>query len=368
MKNGKERWYADYVENGSRVREVVKDAQGRGEAILHLQQRVSEAFANARGLERSKAHVRFSEFADCYIRDYAKTNKRSWENDLSCLRANLIPEFGNLSLTEITAQLIEKYRAKRLDAKIAKSSVNREMALLKKMYSLAIDWGFAHLNPVKKIKFFSEKDNLKERILKKDEEARLLTTCVAHLQPVLIVALNTGMRLGEILGMKWCQVDLRRLQIRVERTKSGSIRHIPINEKLSSILGALKAKVGVGEFVFPNDKTGRPLTTVKRGFMTACRKAGIKDLRFHDLRHTFASRLVEGGADLITVKELLGHSSVKITERYTHPSQSLKRSAVESLAQKPPQEAESLKTLSHICHTEEKASREIAITTLLSIS
>ena len=354
MKSGKERWYVDFVENGKRAREVVKDAQNRSEAILHLQQKVSEAFANARGLERSKALVKFSEFADCFIRDYAKTNKRSWKSDLSRLKSSLIPAFGNLTLKDITPLLIEKCRSNRLESGRSKSSVNREMALLKKMHNLAIDWGYAAQNPVKKVRFFSEKDNLKERVLTSEEELRLLNECAPHLKPILIIALNTGMRLGEILGLKWNQIDFRRMQVRVERTKSGSVRFIPMNLVLSETLSMLRSRNEGLEYVFHNPETGRPLASVKRAFLTACRKAGITGLRFHDLRHTFASRLVERGVDLITVKELLGHSSVKITERYTHPNQSLKQSAVESLVQKDAERLESPEPLAHICHTDEK--------------
>ena len=154
--------------------------------------------------------------------------------------------------------------------------------------------------------------------------------------------------MGEILRLTWAQVDFKKGLIRVERTKSGLSRLIPINASLYSVLEAFRGQSS-GAFLFRNAKTEKPLGSVKTAFKAACRRAGIIGLRFHDLRHTFASRLVENGADLITVKELLGHSSVKITERYTHSQSEQKKSAVALLAVKSGEKAGSKEDLLHIC-------------------
>jgi integrase len=267
-----------------------------------------------------------------------------------------------MELNEITPLFIEKYRAKRLKTGVSKSTVNRDLAIMKKMFNLSIDWKLATENPVKKVKFFSEKDNLKERILTKEEEDRLLVASAEHLKPILIAALNTGMRLGEILSLKWGQIDFEKELVRVEKTKSGKIRYVNINSVLSKTLENLKAQDG--EFLFTNPETGQPLKDVKTAFKSACRRANIKNLRFHDLRHTFATRLVESGVDIITVKELLGHSTVKITERYTHPNQKLKEKAVELLAKRP----EKSDDLAHICHTERKKKSEKHVTDSISVN
>ena len=361
-KQGKVRWYADYQDNGKRVREVVKNAQSRAEAVLYLQEKVAEAFNNVHGTCREKKPIEFTELADCYIQDYAKLNKRTWKNDRCCINAHLKPFFGEMQLDEITPLFIEKYRAERLKTGVTKSTVNRELAIMKKMFNISIDWKLATENPVKKVKFFSEKDNLKERILTKEEEDRLLVASAEHLKPILIAALNTGMRLGEILSLKWGQIDFEKELVRVEKTKSGKIRYVNINSVLSKTLENLKAQDG--EFLFTNPETGQPLKDVRTAFKSACRRANIKNLRFHDLRHTFASRLVESGVDLITVKELLGHSTVKITERYTHPNQSLKKEAVELLAKKPGKSDD----MAHIWHTERKKKIEKHVTDSISVN
>jgi len=201
-KDGRERSYIDFIIDGRRIRELVKFAQTRSEAILHLQMRISEAIQDAHGLEGSKGKTTFAEFAETYLKDYAKANKRSWRSDESRPRVSLTPTFGAFRLKEITPLQIEQYRAKRLESGAARGTINRELALMKRMFNLAIDWRFAKENPVRKVRFFSRKDNLKERILTKEEESALLSLCSPYLKAIVLVALNTGMRLGEILGLQ----------------------------------------------------------------------------------------------------------------------------------------------------------------------
>ena len=239
---------------------------------------------------------------------------------------------------------------------------------MKTMFNLAIDWNYAKENPIKKIKFFSEKENLKERILLEEEELRLMETCTAHLKPILIVALNTGMSLGEILSLKWSQFDFDKNLIRVEKTKSGNVRYINMNTILKEELSKIRADGQKIEFVFTNLKTGSPFSTVKTGFKAACKRANIKDLRFHDLRHTFASRLVERGIDLITIKDLLGHSSVTITERYTHPNQSIKKEAVELLVKKKSKKQKKSEDVAQICLMDFSDDEKGVVTSYISMN
>jgi len=140
------------------------------------------------------------------------------------------------------------------------------------------------------------------------------------------------MRRNEILNLKWDHANLVLRMIRVEKTKSG--------------------KSNQSGCVFLNPETGRPFKTVRRGFENACRRAGIKNMRFHDLRHRFASRLIQKGADMVTVQKLLGHQSVVITQRYTHSNSSQMKEAVDLLAEgKHVDTSGNRVDLSHICHT-----------------
>ena len=157
-----------------------------------------------------------------------------------------------------------------------------------------------------------------------------------------------GMRRRESLNLGWGQVGLEKKLILVKQTKSGNDRLIPINGCLLAVFSALKAHDGRQELIFPNPMTGKPYTEVKKNFKLACRKAGIVGLRFHDLRHTFASRLIEAGADIVTVRDLLGHFSVKMTQRFTHPGRSQKGAAVELLDRKRAQDGENLLRPCHI--------------------
>lgn len=170
-----------------------------------------------------------------------------------------------------------------------------------------------------------KEENQVEQLLTEKEKQRLIDCCADHLRPIVITALNTGMRRGEILRLRWGHVDFCYNQIKVEKTKGGRTRSIPMNRAARSVLQFVSK---TGAYVFSAEKA---LKTVKRSFATACRKAGIEKFRFHDLRHTFASDLVRRGIDLVTVMGLLGHSSITVTMRYAHSQKDEKTRAVEAL-------------------------------------
>lgn len=189
-------------------------------------------------------------------------------------------------------------------------------------------WGYLAESPMKGVKSFSEKDNFMERVLSPEEEKGLLENCASRpVKDFIVFGLNTGMRKGEILSLEWKNVFLNQRTILVAGTKSGKNRKIPINDTLYSLLTKLHDNGGNGN--------GRifPYVDVYSSFKKAARLTGIPEVRLYDLRHTFATRLIESGVDIITVRDLLGHSRSTVTERYTHPNESLKRVAVESLIQ-----------------------------------
>jgi integrase len=167
-----------------------------------------------------------------------------------------------------------------------------------------------------------------------EEEERLmaaLTGRKAHLRPLVILAINTGMRRGELFNLTWEKVDFTRNVIYVSNTKSRKDRVVPMNQTVRDELIRMSEQAD-GEFVFVSKRTGLNLTETKKGFNAACQDAGIKNFRFHDLRHTAGTRLADAGADAFTIKEILGHSSIQTSAIYVHATDEGKRRAVEALA------------------------------------
>jgi len=324
------RWFIDYRDkNGKRIQRVVKHAQNQGDAIKALQEEVRRVFDNEYNIKRERGSMKFETLAEKYLELHAKVNKRSWKKgDKVYLDCHLIPYFRGYEIAKINSMLIEKYKKKRLEEGAKKSTVNRESSCLRLIFQKAISWGYLIENPMKGLKPFSEKDNYMERVLSPGEEKRLIENCASKaVKECIVFGLNTGMRLGEILSLEWKNVSLEQRAILVTMTKSGKNRKIPINDTLYSLLTRLhdNGRNGNGRIF--------PYVNVYWSFKKAARLAGIPEVRLHDLRHTFATRLIESGVDIITVRDLLGHSHSIVTERYTHPNESLKRVAVESLSQ-----------------------------------
>ena len=320
------RWFLDYQDkDGKRVQVVVKHAQNQQDAIKALQEQVRRVFDDEYNIKRKKGLTRFESLAKEYLEVHAKVNKRGWKKaDKIYLDCHLIPYFGECEITKIDSMLIEKYKRERIEEGAKQSTVNRELSCLRLIFNKAVSWGYLTESPMKNFKFFSEKDNFMERVLSPEEEERLLESCSSmRVKDFILFALNTGMRRGEILSLDWKNVSLNQRVILVTGTKSGKNRKIPINDTLYNFLAKLYGRNGNG-LIFP-------YVNVYWSFKKAAKLAGISEVRIQDLRHTFATRLIESGVDIVTVRDLLGHSHTTITERYTHPNESLKRTAVESL-------------------------------------
>ena len=239
-------------------------------------------------------------------------------------------------MTEFNTKIVEEYRSKRLSLGLAPSTLNRELAILKHMLHRAVDWDLIDedvLRRVKKVKLMPE-NNRRLRYLTKEEADRLIKACYEtpkchHLAPIVITALQTGMRRGEILRLKWDNIDFKNGYIYVEDSKNKISRLIPMSQTLRQTLSNLPRHLS-SPYVFWHDN-GKPYDDIKHSFNKVLKRAGIKDFCFHDLRHTFASWLVMQGIDLTTVKELLGHKSISMTLRYSHLAPSHKQKAIEAL-------------------------------------
>ncbi len=324
-KDGKLNWYIDYYFDGKRIRESVGTSKTLAEKALAV--RKTEILQGKYNLKSKLKSPFFEVFTPEYL-EYSKAHKRSYRRDVDIIKA-LMPYFKGYRLSQITPEMIEKYKLKRVEV-VAKSTVNRELDTFSSLFNRAIEWGKAETNPLKIVKDFKV-DNRMERILSKEEEQRLLKEAPDNLRPILLVALHAGMRLGEILNLPWEFVDIQQGVITVTKTKSGKERKIPMNFILKNVFTELHRKKNNLKWVFFNNKTGKPVGWVKTSFRTTCNKASIEGLRFHDLRHTFATRLVLNGVDIVTVKELLEHSEIETTMRYSHPTPLSKTLAVDTL-------------------------------------
>lgn len=342
-KRGQTRWYLDFKDaDGKRIREVAEFAQSSNDALLVLRKKVADAFLKRNPQATKKRNVSFEEFAGTYLDDYIGVNRRNWKSDAYRLR-NLMVHFRGFSLREITPLRIEELKSRRLKLGNKKSTCNRYLACLKRLFSLAEQEGLCDLNPVRRVKLYSEKDCIRERVLTEDEERRLMSASSERLKPIILVALNSGMRLSEILGLRWDRVDFKRRTLRVERTKSGKVLSLPMNEVLQKELLRLRDLRTDVDSVFP-------YKSIRTAFENARERAGLPDVNFHSLRHSFASRLIELGVSPTVVQHLLGHAHFSTTERYLHVRDENKRQAVELLCGDTQNTGEKSENLAHGWH------------------
>ncbi len=275
------------------------------------------------------ANHTFNELASEYIK--CAERQRSFRSKQGFVR-QLTEVFGNIPLRRFNSMFIEQYQTGRIQKGNKPATVNRFIATLKHMFTKAVDWNMVEdeaLKRIRRVKLLAE-NNRRLRYLSKEECQALINSCDKHLKPIVITALNTGMRKGEILSLKWDNADLKHGFILLDITKNGDRRKIPINETLKTALQGIMRRLDIPH-VFYDTVTGKPYQNVKRSFNSACRRAGIRDFRFHDLRHCFASHLVMAGVDITTVKELLGHKTLTMTLRYAHLAPSHKVKAVDIL-------------------------------------
>lgn len=271
--------------------------------------------------------VTFLRMCEEYLEKHAKVNKRSWRDD-ELIIGKLKKYFGDVPLINIQPQTIEGYKASRLGF-VKEATINRELTVLKSIFSKAVLWGLAHRNPVKEVRLFKE-ERIPIRILGPVERRRLFEAAPEFLGPILIMALKTGMRQGEILDLKWKHVDLDHDTISVTHTKGKKLREVPIHPELKEMLAELPRR---SEYVFC-DELGRRFSRhglVRVAFERAKEEAGLPDLTFHALRHNFASELIAKGADVRTVQEYMGHSSLRMLQRYAHVNRGIWRSTIQLL-------------------------------------
>ena len=276
----------------------------------------------------------FHEFFMNKYLPFVKVDKRSWDTDDSLYRNHLKEVFGDTKMNQITKGIVRDFLHTKVGNGSAKGTVNRMLVLLRYNFNLAIDWETAGVkeNPAKGVKPFQENNKI-ERYVTQEESLTLKEALETSENPMLkyIIAflLVTGARKQEALKARWEDIDLTANVWRIPLSKSGKVRHITLSETAVNFLTLVQghnAKL-LGQsynpcpHVFPNPKTLKPFCTIFYSWDTARKKAGLPEVRIHDLRHTFASTLVNNGVSLYEVQKLLGHAHIRTTERYAHLKQ-----------------------------------------------
>ena len=323
----------DFAINKRRYRGAIKEARNQEQARTAAQ-RIWDGVFNKKYVPEAQ-ETPFTKFYRERFLPYSKLHKKSHYDDIRIGNA-FCEFFGDEPIERITWERIEDFKTERsrvrtkTGEKRRPATINRELSVLSKALTLAVKANVIRRNPCREVDRFKV-DNARSRFLSEEEEACLFEKLGDHqmVKDVVTVALNTGMRQGEIFNLCWFDVDLVRGAIHVRRTKTGKDRFVPINSRLRALLESLNRS---NEHVFPSPKTGRALIDVKRQFDRAKVLAGIADFRFHDLRHTAATRMADNGADVFTIAAILGHSDIRMTSRYTHATDRARRAAVESLA------------------------------------
>lgn len=326
-------WVCDFYYNGERIIKTLRFARTKKEAEQAEAVIMNGVFKQAYGFAE-KPDKRFEDFVIETFLPYSEANKKSFYYDVLICRV-LVEAFKNKTLRQIPPPLIESFKQERLAAptkhggKRSPATVNRFLSVLSKIFSLAVDAELVDSNPCGKVRKF-RLNNQRVRVLSVNEEIKLFAALGDNklVKRIVTIALHTGLRRGEIFNLKWLDIDFSRGTIQVRESKSGKKRLVPMNQTVRKLLHEITRQ---SDFVFTSPKTGGRLDNIKRSFRRAAASANLEDFRFHDLRHTAATRMADSGADPFTLMKILGHSDIRMTARYTHATDTALRRAVTNL-------------------------------------
>jgi integrase len=301
---------------------------------------------------------------DAFLTDrygpWATVERRTGTATVKRIRATFADMLAT-PMDELTSWRLEQWRKARHEKGRQPSTTNRDLTALKACLAKAVEWKVIDRHPLADLKPRKTDKEVPIRVISEPEEAALRKALRArdarlreartranawrgergyelfslhgafadHLEPVVLLALATGMRRGEILTLRTEDVKDGSVTVRGTVSKSQQSRVIPLNSEAKRVLGEWNP---AGEFVFPGTDDEAALTTIKKSWTALRKAAGLPSVRFHDLRHTFATRLLQRGVDIRTVSSLLGHQDIAITARYLHATDESKRRAVELLS------------------------------------
>jgi integrase len=286
---------------------------------------------------RRKRSAALGTFIDDHYAPWAAKNQKTTTKTAHRVRY-AFPELLDLPINDVVPFVVEKIKNKKLAAGLQPSTINRDVAALKSVISKALGWGVIEANPLARFAMMKTDSRAVVRYLSSDEEKRLYAVLDGRndgdrIKPTVTVSLHTGLRRGELFSLRWIDIDFdkKALTVHGATAKSRQSRYIPLNKIALSSLLEWREYQSKHLLVFPS-KDGKRLQHVNRAWSIVLREADIHSFRWHDQRHHFASKLVMAGVDLNTVRELLGHSDIKMTLRYAHLAPEHKAAAVELIA------------------------------------
>ncbi len=286
------------------------------------QKHKEELLLQANQLTDFKPQMPLAELAARFLSEDAA---KEWHRDRLKV---LLPYFGETAISRIGKAQVRQYRQARHKAKkLTETTVNRDIECLRHLLYWAVDEGFLAINPIARIRLERERRK-KKPVLSFEEEVLLLREAAPHLRRIAIAGVDAGMRRGELLQQRWEDVDFARrlLYVSHSKTPEGEAREIPLTNRLFNLLWETRENEGL---IFTYK--GRPIHKIKTAWKAAIRRAGIRYIRFHYLRHSFTSRLLELGVAREVRMALLGHTFGDTHESYEHVELPIKREAIRKL-------------------------------------
>ncbi len=326
VKNGKYYFY-DFVHEGKRYRKSCRTTDKKLAEQIEISVR-NDVIKKGNSLPTNRnKNLLFKTAWEKYLDNIAGSDTGKTIERKIVAALHFLPFLENKRLSDISTLDIKNYQAERkieilanpknngkTEAEISFRSVNLEISILRHFFNFCIEHEYISQKPTIGVKRLNELTRLKT--LSDEDIKKLIAGATNKLtKDIISFLVFTGCRKGEALSLKWDDVDLKNGIIAVKGTKTKYDRHIPISDVLKSILNSIEKKDDCS-YVF--NKNGAKIGDFKRSFHTACRNAGLKDLRIHDLRHVFASKMVMNGTSLYITGELLGHRTTQMTKRYSH--------------------------------------------------
>ncbi|PKN33229.1 MAG: site-specific integrase [Deltaproteobacteria bacterium HGW-Deltaproteobacteria-19] len=324
-------WWMSFSVDGRQVRKSTETTDRK--QAQRIFDKIKGEVAEGKWFEHLEGEDRtFNDLMDRYMKEHSAVNKapRSYQRD-KVLEKHLRRAFGKMILTEIQPKMIADYKTKRREEGVSPRTINYELILMGHAFNLAMkEWQWVNDNPVMRVRK-ERVNNIIERWLTLEEEEKLLAASPKWLQEIIIFAIHTGFRQGEILDLKWSQVDFQRRTVTLLEQKNRSVDTLPLN---ATALGVLQERLRVrsdktDHVFYSKNFTRIDCCNLIRSFKIAIRNAKIQKLRFHDLRHTFATRLVQNGVDLFAVQKLGRWKSTEMIKRYAHHNPESLRARIE---------------------------------------